>query len=63
MMAVPQSGPIMSRPRLAACCFGFTSSSRGTLSLNSRTFSPRSRAFLASWAAYSPGTEIIARFA
>ena len=63
MIAVPQSGPIINRPRLIACCFRSTSSSSVTLSLKSNTLSPRSRAFLASRAACSPGTEIIARLA
>ena len=61
--AVPQSGPIMKRPRFLAYCFRLTSSSMGTLSLNISTWRPKSRAFLASRAAYSPGTEMMARFA
>ena len=62
-MAVPQSGPIMSRPRSSASRFSATSVSTGTLSLNSITCSPARSAFSASAPAYAPGTEISARFA
>ena len=63
MIAVPQSGPITSRPffearRLTAC-----SSASGTLSLKRKTCRPRLSAFSVSAAAYGPGTEICASVA
>ncbi len=63
MMAVPQSGPITRSFRLAAARLRATSSATATLSLKSMTLSPAASAFSASAAAYSPGTEISARFA
>ena len=47
-MAVPQSGPISSRPRETARRLSSISSSMGTLSLNRKTLTPRLRAFSAS---------------
>ena len=47
-IAVPQSGPITKRPFLRAIDFSSISSSIGTLSLNTKTLSPRFRAFMAS---------------
>ena len=48
MMAVPQSGPITSTPRLDASCLMATSCSSETLSLNMNTFKPSFTAFSAS---------------
>ena len=48
MIAVPQSGPITSKPRLAASCLMVRSCSIGTLSLNRNTLSPALTAFRAS---------------
>ena len=61
--AVPQSGPIKSRPRSWAKPLRLTSSSIETLSENMSTCSPRSSAARASPAAYSPGREIRTKFA
>ncbi|WP_243545658.1 hypothetical protein [Pseudodesulfovibrio tunisiensis] len=63
MIAVPQSGPMTSRPRSVAYCFSAISCSTGTLSENSMTFNPAPRAFMASAPANSPGVEINARLA
>ena len=63
MIAVPQSGPIISSDRSAAYRFRSTSVSTGTLSLNSITCSPARNAFHASAPAYIPGTEMSATFA
>ncbi len=62
-IAVPQSGPMTRSFRSRAYFFREISSASDTLSLNSITLSPRRSAFIASAAAYSPGTEIKARFA
>ena len=62
-MAVPQSGPIMSRPRSSATRLHSISVSIGALSLKSMTCSPARSAFSASAPAYAPGTEISATFA
>ncbi|HEY3681895.1 MAG TPA: hypothetical protein VGL93_02585 [Streptosporangiaceae bacterium] len=56
-IAVPQSGPMTSRPRRAAARFSATSWCGGTLSLNTITSMPASIASIASANAYSPGTE------
>ena len=61
--AVPQSGPISSRPRSMARSFNATSSATGTLSENTIACIPASSALRASAAANSPGTEIRTRFA
>src|SRR5262249_40890537 len=63
MIAVPQSGPIISKPRCFASRLSATSSSIGTLSLNIITCRPLFSARRASAAANSPGTEMSARFA
>ena len=62
-IAVPQSGPITRSSRWRASSFSAISSSSETLSLNIMTWSPALRAFRASAAAKSPGTEISARLA
>ena len=51
MMAVPQSGPITSRPRRVASRLSAASCARGTLSLNKKTLSPSLTALRASAAA------------
>ncbi len=61
--AVPQSGPITSRPRAAASSLSRTSCSTGTLSLNTSTDSPAPSASIASVNACGPGTETRARSA
>ena len=58
MIAVPQSGPITSRPRVRASCFSSTSCSTGTLSEKIITSRPARIALSASAAAKAPGTEI-----
>ena len=63
MMAVPQSGPITSRPSSRASRLSASSSASGTLSLKIMHMSPRCSALRASAAANSPGTEISARLA
>ena len=55
--AVPQSGPITSRPRSAAVRLSASSCSSGTLSLKTITSRPASRASIASTSALAPGTE------
>ncbi len=60
-IAVPQSGPITSRPRSAARSFSQTSCSTGTWSEKIITSKPASRASTASANANWPGTEISAR--
>ena len=60
-IAVPQSGPITSRPRSAARSFSHTSCATGTLSEKIITSQPESSASTASAKAYWPGTEISAR--
>ena len=55
--AVPQSGPITSRPRSAAVRLRATSWSSGTLSLKTITSRPASRASIASTSALAPGTD------
>ena len=62
-IAVPQSGPIIRRPRPRARVFSAISSSTATLSENSITLRPRSSARRASRAAKSPGTDTMARLA
>ena len=62
MIAVPQSGPITSSWRFAAARLSAISSASDTLSLKSMTLRPSARAFSASAAAYSPGTDTSARF-
>ena len=62
IIAVPQSGPIRKRPSSLAYNFNSRSSSRLTLSLKTMVFKPFFRAFLASAAAYSPGTDIRTKF-
>ena len=62
-MAVPQSGPISSRPRRSASRLSATSSSSDTWSENTIASSPSRSAFIASAAAYSPGQEISASVA
>ncbi|MEV5541494.1 hypothetical protein AB0L13_32075 [Saccharopolyspora shandongensis] len=63
MMAVPQSGPIISRPFWWARVFSSISSSTLTLSLNIITCTSFSSAVRASRAAYAPFTARTARFA
>ena len=63
IIAVPQSGPMTKRPFSRANCLSSNSSSRDTLLLKIKTLSPFLRAFDASLLAYTPGTEIITRFA
>ena len=63
MIAVPQSGPMQSRPASRPIRLSRTSSSIGTLSLNSITWSPASSASRATPAANLPGTEMSARLA
>ena len=60
-MAVPQSGPITSKPRSRARCFRSTSSSSDTLSEKRNTCRPSASAWRASPAANGPGTEMTAR--
>ena len=60
--AVPQSGPIMSRPSSSALRFSASSDSTGTPSEKQNTCSPASRACAHSYAPCCPGTEITARF-
>ena len=60
-MAVPQSGPITSRPWAWASCLMASSCSSETLSENRNTSKPALIALSASAAAYAPGTEICAR--
>ncbi len=62
-MAVPQSGPIRRRPLRTASCLRAISSSIETLSEKTMTCMSALRAFRASYAAYSPGTETRARLA
>ena len=62
-IAVPQSGPIIRSPRSPASDFSAISSSIPTLSENSITLRPRSRARRASRAANRPGTDTMARLA
>ncbi len=59
--AVPQSGPITSSPRVGASRLRATSCSSGTLSLNSITSQPASRASIASTVALAPGVETSTR--
>ena len=61
--AVPQSGPITSRPRAAASSLSRTSASTGTLSLKTSTDRPAPSASIASVKACGPGTETRARSA
>ena len=61
--AVPQSGPITSRPRRAASSLSRTSASTGTLSLKTSTDRPAPRASIVSVKACGPGTETRARSA
>ena len=56
--AVPQSGPITSRPRSAALSLSVISCSTGTLSEKIMTSQPASSASIASANACRPGTEI-----
>ena len=53
--AVPQSGPMTSRPRSRAACLSATSCSTGTWSLKTITSQPASRASIASTNALGPG--------
>lgn len=62
-IAVPQSGPMTSRPSARPSRFRAASSSSGTLSLKIMTWSPARSALRASAAAKSPGTEMMARLA
>ena len=62
-IAVPQSGPITSRPRSVATSLSAISCSRGTLSLKIITSRSASRASIASSRACWPGTETSARSA
>src|SRR5262249_21070852 len=55
--AVPQSGPITSRPRSAAMSLSVISCSTGMLSEKIMTSQPASSASIASANAYRPGTE------
>ncbi len=59
--AVPQSGPITSRPRSVAVRLSATSWSSGTLSLKIITSWSASRASIASASALAPGTETSTR--
>ena len=61
MTAVPQSGPITSRPRAAAACLSRTSCSTGTLSEKTITDAPASSASIASTKACRPGVETSTR--
>ena len=61
MMAVPQSGPIISSPFWCASCFSASSSSSETLSEKSIALRSFSSAWRASRAAKVPLTEITAR--
>ena len=63
MIAVPQSGPMTRRPFFAARRFTACSSASGTLSLKRKTWRPRFSAFIASAAAYGPGTDTCASVA
>ena len=61
MCAVPQSGPITSKPLSRPVRLSATSSSRGTLSLKMRQWSPLARARSTSRRTFSPGIEKRAR--
>jgi hypothetical protein len=63
IIAVPQSGPIMSRPLERASRLSSISVDRGTLSLKSMTCNPARKAFRASNPACMPGTEMSTRLA
>ena len=63
IIAVPQSGPIISNPFFSARSLSSISSSIGTLSLKRKTCNPLLRALIASKAANGPGTDITAKLA